>query len=45
LVLELNIPEDAEVSAKVRKLVVAVRASKEEVGRMTFDFQMKIVEL
>jgi len=42
---KLNIPEDVEASTKVRKLAAAVHASKEEVGRVTFDFQMKIAEL
>lgn len=45
MVPELNIPEDVEASAKVRKLVAAVRVSKEEVGMVTFDFLMKITEL
>lgn len=34
-VLELHILEDVATSAKFRKLVVAVRHSKEEVGRVT----------
>lgn len=44
-VLRFNILEDTKVSKKGRKLAAAVHASKEEVGRVTFHFQMKIVEL
>lgn len=44
-VLELNILEDAKASAKVRKLVVAICESKDEVGMVTFDFQMNISKL
>lgn len=43
MVPELNISKDAEVSAKLRKLVIAICATKEEVGRVTFDFWMQIV--
>jgi len=34
----LNIPEDVTTTTKVRKLVVAVRASMDEIGKVTFDF-------
>ena len=44
-VLELGIPDDAEASTKVRKLVVAVCASKEKVDKVTFDLRMQIDEL
>ena len=44
-ILELGIPDDADTSTKVRKLVVVVRASKKKVDKVTFDLQMQIDEL
>jgi len=41
----LNIPEDVEASTKVRKWAAVICTSKDEVGKVTFDFEMKIVEL
>lgn len=42
---ELGITDDAEASAKVRKLVFAVCASKEKVKKVTFDLMMQITKL
>lgn len=42
---DLGIPNDAEALAKVKKLVVAVHASKEKVEKVTFDLKMQIDEL
>lgn len=42
IVPKLNIPEDSTATAKVRKLVAAVCASKDDISRVTFDFQMNI---
>lgn len=42
---ELHIPEDAQPKAKIITLVAGVREAKEEVGRVIFEFNMKIVEL
>lgn len=42
---EMNIPDNAEASAKVRKLAATVRASKEKVDKVTFDVQMQITEM
>ena len=42
---KLNILNDVEALAKVRKIVFVVRVSKEEVDKVTFDLQMKIDEL
>lgn len=38
---KLNIPEDVEVSIKVRKLAAGVRASKEKFDKVTFNLQMQ----
>lgn len=40
---KLHIPDDAQCETKVRKLVVVVRNANDEVGRVTFEFPMKIV--
>ena len=42
---ELHIPEDAQLEAKVIKLAASVRAARAEVGQVTFEFNMKIVDV
>lgn len=42
---KLHILEDVEASTKVRKLASVVCTLKDEVGRVTFEFSMKISEL
>lgn len=45
LVPELNILEDAVATTKIMKLASPVHESKYEIGRVMFEFQMKISEL
>ena len=42
---ELHILEDTQPEANIRKLAAGVCEAKEEVGKVTFEFNMKIVEL
>ena len=44
-VLELHIPEEAPLEAKIIKLVMGVRDAKIEVARVQFELNMKITEL
>ncbi len=45
LVPELHIPEDAQLESKVRKLANGVHEAIAKVGRVTFEFNMNIVDL
>lgn len=42
---ELHIPEEALLEAKIQKLAVVIREVKEEVARVQFELNTKIIEL
>jgi len=42
IVLELHIPEDTQLEAKIRKLATGIREAKTEVARVQFELNMKI---
>jgi len=42
---KLNIPKDATAITKIRELVATFHASKDEISKVTFNFQMKTLEL
>lgn len=43
--LEFHILEDPQLEAKIKKLAAGVREAKAEVGRVTFELNMKIIEV
>lgn len=45
IVTELYIPEEAQLEAKIQRLAMGVHEAKEEVARVQFKLNMKIMEL
>lgn len=45
IVLEMHIPEEASLEAKIRKLAVGVCNNKIEVFKVLFELNLKIIEL
>lgn len=43
--LELDIPEDVLVDARIRKLVAGVRKAQTELAKVQFELNLKIIEL
>lgn len=43
--LELHIPDDAQLEAKIRKLASGVHEAKVEVGQVQFELNKNITEL